>query len=169
MAKRHKQARLQEGVDVDLTPMIDVVFLLIIFFILVTTITTQDNVILRLPDALAANETPENAPQPFIVHIAPADQDVDVPLPDRFGYFCHGQPTPRAIREMESILIEQADRIDPLAEYTGRGPDGISENEIVIRCDARAPAQYFGQLIELMAQIKIYKIKVAILKDPRLE
>lgn len=169
MAKRHKAARLQEGVEVDLTPMIDVVFLLIIFFILVTTITTQDNVILRLPDALAANEEEELQGQPFTVHIAPANQDVDVALPDRFGYFCHGHPEARTVREMESIMNEQADRVDALIEYTGRGPDGISENEIVIRCDARAPAQYFGELIELMAMIKIYKIKVAILKDPRLE
>ncbi|MBX3458718.1 MAG: biopolymer transporter ExbD [Planctomycetes bacterium] len=169
MAKVRKTGARSDKVEVDLTPMIDVVFLLIIFFLVVTQITTQENVNLRLPDALAANEEDPQSKRPFVIHIAPADQSSDAVLPEIFGYFCHGHPEPKNIKEMEGILQEQADRVDESADYTGRGPDGISENMIVVRCDARAPAQYFGQLIELMALIKIYKIKIAIMKDQEID
>ncbi len=170
MAKRHKKQRLQEGVEVDLTPMIDVVFQLIIFFMLVTTITSQENVNLRLPDALVANPEDPQDKKTFTVHIAPRDQTSDEALPaaDQFGYFCYGHPLPKDLVEMENILMREAEIVDPERDLTGRDPEtGISENEIVIRCDARAPAQYFGSLIELMARdVKMYKIKIAILKDP---
>ncbi|MCC7510440.1 MAG: biopolymer transporter ExbD [Planctomycetes bacterium] len=169
MAKKRKARAVPEGVEVDLTAMIDVVFQLIIFFLVVTQITSQENVNLRLPDALAANDEDPQAKKQFIVHIAPSDQGSDAELPEQYGYFCHGHPDPKNIQEMEGILNEQADRVDETAGYTGRGPDGISENMIVVRSDARAPAQYFGQLIEQMALIKIYKIKIAIMKDQELD
>jgi biopolymer transport protein ExbD len=168
MSRRHKKAKIAEGVEVDLTPMIDVTFQLIIFFMLVTTITTQENVNLRLPDALVANPEDPQAKKIFTVHIAPVDQISDQDLPEHYGYFCHGHPEAKKIDELRSILLEQAQLVDPGKEYKGRDPaTGISENEIVIRCDARAPAQFFGQLLELMAtDVKMYKIKIAILKDP---
>jgi biopolymer transport protein ExbD len=166
MAKTRKVREKQEGVDVDLTPMIDVVFLLIIFFILVTTITTQENVNLRLPDALAANEDDPAEDRPFIVHIAPYDQMTDSDLPENFGYFCLGHPEAKELGELRGILQEVAEIVDDDRKYTGRDPaTGISENEIVIRSDARAPAEYFGRLIEMMAEIQMYRIRVAIMKD----
>jgi hypothetical protein len=67
---------------------------------------------------------------------------------------------------MGNIMLKEAELVDPARELKGY-VDGISENEVVIRCDARAPAQYFGALIELMAtEVKMYRIKIAILKDP---
>jgi len=169
MAKSRKSRKVEEGAEVDLTPMIDVTFQLIIFFMVVTQITSQENVNLRLPDALAANEEDPQAKKIFTVHIAPVDQASDADLPDKYGWFCHGEMTPRNVDEMRSILDEQANRVDPLIEYTGRGPDGISENMIVVRCDARCPAGEFGKLIELMVQVQMYKIKIAILKDQKLD
>jgi biopolymer transport protein ExbD len=166
MAKRHKKLRMQEGVEVDLTPMIDVVFQLIIFFMLVTTITTQENVNLRLPDALVANPEDPQAKKTFTVHIAPVNQSSTEDLPSQFGYFCYGHPLPKSEAEMLNILQREAEIVDPERDLKGY-VDGISENEIVIRCDARAPAQHFGVLIEMMAKdVKMYRIKIAILKDP---
>jgi biopolymer transport protein ExbD len=168
MAKRHKKARIAEGVEVDLTPMIDVTFQLIIFFMLVTTITTQENVNLRLPDALVANPEDPQAKKAFTVHIAPRNQSSDeaLPGPNDFGYFCYGHPQDKTLQEMGNIMLKEAELVDPARELKGY-VDGISENEVVIRCDARAPAQYFGALIELMAtEVKMYRIKIAILKDP---
>jgi biopolymer transport protein ExbD len=166
MARARKPQEKQEGVDVDLTPMIDVVFLLIIFFILVTTITTQENVNLRLPDALAANPEDPQEKRTFTVHIAPADQLTDADLPDRFGYFCLGHPEPKDLSELRGILQDVAETVDEERDYRGRDPEtGISENEVVIRSDARSPSQYFGRLIEMMAELQMYRIRVAIMKD----
>jgi biopolymer transport protein ExbD len=169
MAKARRTERPSEGAEVDLTPMIDVTFQLIIFFMVVSQITSQENVNLRLPDALAANEEPQNAKKLFTVHIAPLNQSSDTAMPEEFGWFCYGDATPRNIDEMRGILTKEAALVDPDRELMGIGPDGISENMVLVRCDARAPASNFGKLIELMASLMMYKIKIAILKDQRIE
>ncbi|MCA8915268.1 MAG: biopolymer transporter ExbD [Planctomycetes bacterium] len=169
MAKKRKSMRSSDGVEVDLTPMIDVTFQLIIFFMVVSQITSQENVNLRLPDALAANEPDPKEKKLFTVHIAPINQSGDVAMPDEFGWFCYGDANPRSIDEMRGILTKEAAIVDPDRDLLGIGPDGISENMVVVRCDARAPASNFGKLIELMASLMMYKIKIAILKDQRLD
>lgn len=169
MAKTKKSKRVEGAAEIDMTPMIDVTFQLIIFFMVVTQITSQENVNLRLPDALAANEAPEKEQKIFTVHIAPVDQKSDADLPDKFGWFCYGEMSPRNIDEMRAILEKEASLVDPTRELTGRGPDGISENMILVRCDARCPAGEFGKLIELMVQVQMYRIKIAILKDQKVD
>jgi biopolymer transport protein ExbD len=168
MAKSRKQREGPAGAEIDMTPMIDVTFQLIIFFMVVTQITSQENVNLRLPDALAANEAPPEEQKIFTVHIAPLDQKSDTDLPDKYGWFCHGEMTPRTIDEMRGILAKEAALVDPSRKMTGFGPDGISENMVLVRCDARAPAENFGKLIELMVEVKMYRIKIAILKDQKI-
>ncbi|MDC1141672.1 biopolymer transporter ExbD [Planctomycetota bacterium] len=165
MAKQKKQREEQAGAEVDLTPMIDVTFQLIIFFMVVTQITTQDNVSLTLADALYAQKEPPGAKKLFTVHVAPKDQVSDNPMPSEFGYFCYGAPQPKSPDELRNILIEESKIVDPLRELTGRNENDISENMIVIRCDARCPAGEFSRILELMVEARLYKIKIAILKD----
>jgi biopolymer transport protein ExbD len=155
----------EDSVNIDLTPMIDVVFQLLIFFIVVTQITSQENVSLRLPDALTANDEDPNAKKMFTVHIAPVNQAGAEDMPDQFGWFCYGELRPRTMDEMKAILKDEAALVDPARDLPGIGPDGISENMILVRCDARAPAGEFGKLIELMVGAMMYKIKIGILKD----
>lgn len=45
------QRQLKEDVDVNLTPLIDVVFLLLIFFMVTTTFTRDTNLLINLPEA----------------------------------------------------------------------------------------------------------------------
>ena len=61
------QNRSREGVDVNLTPLIDVVFLLLIFFVLTTTFQKEARMQVKLPSATA---TEQPRPQePIEVHI----------------------------------------------------------------------------------------------------
>ena len=53
MGKKSKPLGMSEG-NVDLTPMIDCVFLLIIFFMTVTELKKTDTIRLKLPDAESA-------------------------------------------------------------------------------------------------------------------
>ena len=167
MAKHKKKPDRPSKVDIDLTAMIDVVFQLIIFFMVVTQITTQDNVNLRLPDAIAANKEPPTAKQIFTVHIAPVNQIATVELPTEFGWFCYGEPGHKSVAEMKNILAKIANMVDVEGKgYYGKNDQDISENMIYVRCDARCPAGHFAQLIELMVEARMYKIKVGIMKDP---
>ena len=156
----------EDSVNIDLTPMIDVVFQLLIFFIVVTQISSNENVALRLPDALTANKEDPGAKKMFTVHIAPVNQTGDADMPEDFGWFCYGELRPRTIDEMKAILEVEAAIVDPARDLKGIGPDGISENQILVRCDARAPAGEFGKLIELMVGAMMYRIKIGIMKDP---
>jgi biopolymer transport protein ExbD len=49
MAAIRNRWRRREGVSINMTPMIDVVFLLIIFFMLVSNFATAESVLLELP------------------------------------------------------------------------------------------------------------------------
>lgn len=53
----HFQRRLQPNVRPDLVPMIDVVFQLVIFFMLSSTLVTRTGLELELPGATSAQET----------------------------------------------------------------------------------------------------------------
>ncbi|MCC6575417.1 MAG: biopolymer transporter ExbD [Planctomycetes bacterium] len=171
-----RQRRNAEGATFDMTPMIDCVFQLLIFFIVCTQITQQENVQLRLPDALAANEDPKGkgAGKTFTIHIAALDQNpasIET-IPEAWGWFCYGEPVAKSAQEMTGILQQEAKAQDP-GNDNKPGWDAAnnrSENMVLIRMDARAPAGEFGKLIELMArEARIYKIKVAVLQDIKVD
>lgn len=170
MPRAKRDRRNDDEQSLDLTPMIDVTFLLIIFFLVVTQITSQDHVDLCLPDALTVPEYSETEHDFFTVHIAPVDQSGHGDQPREYGWFCNGEPRPKHINEMRAILDFEAARVDPSRDRFGReDTTGISENTVLVRCDARAPSREFGRLIQLLSELKVYKVHVAVLKDPRID
>jgi hypothetical protein len=67
---------------------------------------------------------------------------------------------------MKSILNQEARRVDSTRKLEGWSEaNNRSENLIAVRVDARCPAGEFGKLIELMVEVRMYKIKVYVLKD----
>ncbi len=56
MARRH--ARTDEQLDINLTPMLDVVFIMLIFFIVTATFIKQAGIEVLRPDALTAVQKP---------------------------------------------------------------------------------------------------------------
>lgn len=169
---RTRRARRDNRADdehaLNLTPMIDVTFLLIIFFLVMTQITSQDDVDLCLPDALTVPANSEDHDRRFTVHIAPVNATHGDDLPGEFAWFCYGEPNPKSIDEMRAILEFEARVTDPRQGKPGTDPaTGISENTVLVRCDARAPAAEFGKLVELMGAAKMYRLNIAFLKDQR--
>lgn len=159
-----------DGPIMDMTPLIDVVFQLLVFFMVCTVISQQDNANLRLPGAVAANKPDPKEKKLFAVDIAPSVQaQAYAEMPEEFGWFCYGQFTPKSAAEMKTILEKEAHVLDP-----DRGKPGydqaknLSENMIYVRVDARAPSAYFAGLVEMMVEARMYKIKIAIMKEPDL-
>ncbi len=63
LSRRHRRANLATNATIDLTPMVDVVFLLIIFFMLTTTfITVESGLPVDLPEAQTSVASPTNLP-----------------------------------------------------------------------------------------------------------
>ncbi|HLU81867.1 MAG TPA: biopolymer transporter ExbD [Trueperaceae bacterium] len=63
LSRRHRRSNLGANAAIDLTPMVDVVFLLIIFFMLTTTfITVESGLPVDLPEAQTSVASPSNLP-----------------------------------------------------------------------------------------------------------
>lgn len=62
-SSRHRRRGIGSNATIDLTPMVDVVFLLIIFFMLTTTfITVESGLPVDLPEAQTATSSPSELP-----------------------------------------------------------------------------------------------------------
>ena len=60
--------RLQEDLQINLTPLIDVVFLLLIFFMVTTTFTRETRLVVNLPEA--DGEPVQDAPQSIEISVS---------------------------------------------------------------------------------------------------
>ena len=130
------------------TPMIDVVFLLIIFFMIVTDLTQQELEDLILPSADMAQKD-ENPPEKrMIINI------------NREGEYI--------VRRRNQGLVDHClDRIENQlalqAALNEREEDGCSKQPILIRADRETEFKYIQKVLELCGKegIKIYKIDLA--------
>ena len=138
MSKR-KQVTHTEGADVDMTPMIDVVFQLIIFFIVTIKLNEQINEDIKLAEA---HDSPvmEKAGQLMII--------VEV---DKSGYFSiSGTP-----------LHETAIRNMILNRYNRYG-----EFPVMIRADKRTQHKHVRKIMDMCSEIGIWRIDFAAIKQP---
>lgn len=152
---------MQEGKS-DLTPMIDVVFQLLIFMMLITSISSLKDV--ELPVASMA-QPDEKPPQDRLV--------IDI-LKDKVdgshrGIYNIASQT-YSPRELIKRLKEEASKkrsTDPSAIL----PNGLarSETPILIRCDRRVYFEDFERILKMCVNpehgIFMYKIEIAIAKD----
>ena len=56
MARRHRRAHKGEEAEIDLTPMLDVVFIMLIFFIVTATFTKESGIEINRPAAATAQK-----------------------------------------------------------------------------------------------------------------
>jgi len=102
------QSRSQQSPTVELTPLIDVVFLLLIFFMITTTFVSRAGLQVQVPEADSTKPNPEQA-------------RVEVMVTEKGNYLVDGKDVPAdadlgdALREKlgsnkESLLVIRADR-----------------------------------------------------------
>lgn len=161
-----KRTRIVENVGFDMTPMIDVVFQLIIFLMLATEITQIDLERLQTPKASEATDDNPNKDR-FIVNVShefPASQncrqlryDSDGNLihpcgvPEHWNIIIRGNKVNRP--ELEKKLAIEAD-ID-------RDQAGNSNRQLMIRADAGSPYGFVERVLESASKARIYKIEIA--------
>lgn len=120
----------------NMTPMIDIVFLLIIFFMTVTQVSRVNRERLDLPDQEGAAEQPES---PFTINVRQNGQIV---------------VSGRVVRTPELVSIV-AD------EVAGRGGDP-SRVKIVLRGDARGNSRTINEIVEALDKIDVTRINLAV-------
>ena len=153
-----KRTRLENATS-DLTPMIDVVFLLLIFFVLITEITQADLEEMKLPEAEMAK--PDDAPPPgrLVVNVVlnnPLDPN------DRNGAIIIKRQRYDINSEELRLFLKAA------ADEAGRDDKNASNLKILIRVDRNVKFSFFQKIMALFAnpksEILAWQIQIAIAK-----
>jgi len=130
------QRRKSSTVDVNITPMIDVVFLLLIFFMVSTTFTKESRLALELPEA--SGERVGAQAELLEVTISPSG---------RFGI--NGKYlVDREVKTLSSALSKAAAEFDTLPP-------------LVIVADGRAPHQSVVTTMDVAGKLGFVQIRIA--------
>lgn len=168
MAKRERK-KVQEA-DLDLTPMIDVVFQLIIFFILTMTITQLAIKKVELPIAETSVEE-DTEEDPYLVHIYHNRLESEDGRPsanlDPDGWHLALPNISEEFKEVPQLAPKLAEQAEYYADNVeANNENGNSEMTLLLRGDMRAPSHYFSVLLQACMTARIYKIKVSIKPPP---
>ncbi len=130
-----------EEVDVNLTPLIDVVFLLLIFFMVSTTFQDQSEIDIRLP---TASEEPK---------VLKADS-IDITINAEGQFFVNSRPLVNAqLATLKRAIKEIAgDEKDPL---------------IIVKADAMTPHQAVIMAMDASRQLGFGRLGFATIQDEK--
>ena len=173
MSERFKPPDTEESVACNLIPMIDIMFLLLLFFMLGADMTAHELEDVELPKADQVKEDDVDDPT------GPKRTNVNVfHVHNAKGYTCEVKEGGGVCRDMthwaiairashftiETLGPELAElaALDP-EESTGGPKAGkpLSKREIMIRGDRNAPYGYIQGVIEQCAAAGLYKIAVS--------
>ena len=123
---------VQEELEINLTPLIDVVFLLLIFFMVSTTFQKESDLQIQLPSA--SQEQAEKLLEPLEIAINAQGQ-----------FFINS----RELVDQELVTVKKA-----LQEIAA----GHKDLPLVIRADARTPHQSVITVMDAASQLGLIKI-----------
>lgn len=152
-----KQRRLAGAkVTLSLTPLIDVTFQLVIFFMLVTELTNLSLADVRLP---TASEAGEGGTGPVVINIVPTGDGAYLRIgTDEY----HGQGQDLVEQLKQRLLLEA----ETYGLWTAVGDDSrMSELEVVVRSDRELPSEYFLYVMAACNDVWIYRIDAGAKKD----
>ena len=121
--------------EVNLTPLIDVVFLLLIFFMVSTTFEHQSRIQIELPEATAEETRPE-------------DESLEIII-DAQGRFFIGE---------EQVVNTELNTLKGAISKTVGEREGIP---VIIRADAKTPHQAVITALDATSQLGLTRISLA--------
>ncbi len=124
-----------DRLDVNITPLIDVVFLLLIFFMVTTTFNQQAELRVDLPEASSEEQTMEVIP-------------IEITIDPSGSYFVNGQ----SLANNQTNTLYQA-----LQKIVA----GDIEKSVIIRADANTPHQAVVTAMDTVAKVGISKLSIA--------
>ncbi|MCT7359623.1 ExbD/TolR family protein [Thalassolituus pacificus] len=124
----------REAVDVNLTPLIDIVFLLLIFFMVSTTFTKENHLSIDLPEATA--EASEAQPQAIEILISASGE-----------YSINDQ-----------TLINH--QLDTLKRGLHKALDGRQAAPVVITADAKTPHEAVVRAMDAAGQLGLVNLSI---------
>ena len=132
----------QEEVTINLTPLIDIVFLLLIFFMVSTTFSKESQLRIRLPDASPDSEV-EQRPSRLVVAITKSG-DYSIRGPN--------ESTGHHLLSREQSVLAQA---------MAKGAQGTDELVVVIRADRNTPHEAVVRVMDVARKLGLVRITFA--------
>ena len=127
--------RSSEGVEINLTPLIDVVFLLLIFFMVSTTFDRHAKLKVQLPEANASAQ--QQTEDPVVLSI------------DAKGkYYINDR----------QVVNTQLDTLKAALQKTVQGNTNVT---LLLRADGRTPHQSVVRAMDAAAQLGLTKLSIA--------
>lgn len=124
-----------EAQGIDITPLIDVVFILLIFFMVTTTFQREADLSINLP---SASKEPS----------AQADVPLEIVITAQGHYLIGGQE-----------LVNN--RLETVKQALKRLASGHKDKPLVIRADALTPHQYVVTAMDAAAQLGLVRLSIA--------
>lgn len=132
----------------NMTPMIDVVFNLIIFFMIVTDLTQQELEELTLPKADQAQKD-ENPPEKRMI--------INITRPGHYVVKRNNRGV------VDDCLDQIRNQLASMVRLFKREEDGCSAQPILIRADIETEFKYIQKVMQICGEqaIRIYKVELA--------
>ncbi len=140
--------------ELNMTPMIDVVFLLIIFFMIITDLTQKDLEDLELPMVVHAKEDkPDPKEWRPIINIK-YNGEIIVQRETFYSPETHDK-LPDPYRDLKKWLALTADKMEK--------KDDLPDQALLIRADMSTPFKYIQKVMEFcgVEGIRIWKVQLA--------
>jgi biopolymer transport protein ExbD len=137
--KARKAPEVADNVGFSMTPMIDIVFQLIIFFMIVSEFQNMEMEQITLPFALEAKEEPKEGQQNRIV--------VNVNEDGKIRMMRRTYTSP----ELKALLIERA-------KHSPKDADGLPTIAVKLRADAECEYKYVQDVIVQCMRAYIWKL-----------
>lgn len=132
MKFRHKP---RENVEINLASLLDVVFILLLFFVVSTTFTRETQLKVDLPEA-ASGEPPQDA------------RSLEVQIAADGSYALNGQPLARSDLETLSAALQQAS-------------EGDNRLPLVISADASTPHQAVITAMDAAGRLGFARLRIS--------
>ena len=133
----------QEEVTINLTPLIDIVFLLLIFFMVSTTFSKESQLRIRLPDA-SPDAVVEQRPSRLVVAIT-ASGDYSIRGPN--------ESTGQHLLSRERSVLAQA-----MAKAKAKVAQGADDLVVVIRADRKTPHEAVVRAMDVARKLGLVRI-----------
>ena len=134
MSRRKKRGDAEDKADIDLTPMLDVVFIMLIFFIVTASFVKEAGIGINIP------ESPENQPPPE----NPEDSDILVQVDGANEIYMEGRRVDvRAVRS----IIERLHAEKP-------------EAAVIIKADIKSEAATYVAIADAARSANVFQVSL---------
>ncbi len=164
---KHRLPPLKEDISPNLVPMIDIMFLLLLFFMLGSDMAQREAVDLVLPKASKIKEDGSTDKTPTTTVNIHRIDDTDTPFLPSAGPGREGEKWVVSIRghdftpdTLKGRLQADADE-NPEDEVDAAAGRRLSARVLLVRADQGAPYGFIQRVIEVAGGVGLYKVEVA--------